>query len=150
LVASEPFSLKFMRSILCLADTGAILSVDVESLESKALGYEIEGIEQFQVHNDKFFSTNANKEAKILERNGQTTEWLGISTVNSMICRRDGVCILLTDNEIIAIRSNPTRILMREPTNLLAVDFDKLGSVVGVELQKTGIQLHWYQISDYS
>lgn len=119
-------------------------------MDSKALGYEIEGIEQFILHNDKFFAINANKEAKILERNGQTIEWLDVSAVNSMICRKDGVCVLLTDNEIIAVRINPTKILMRESTNLMAIGFDRVGNVVGVELQKTGIQIHWFQLSEYS
>lgn len=52
---------------------GAILSVDIETLDSKALGYEIEGIEQLKFNNGKLFSINANKDAKILERNGQTS-----------------------------------------------------------------------------
>jgi hypothetical protein len=127
------------------------LSVEVESLETKAVGYDIEGIEQLKVSGDKLFSVNANKEAKLLERSGQTIEWLDIAPVNSMICRKDGLCVLLTGNEIVGVRANPTRVLMKESTNLLAVDFDRRDNIVGVDLQqKDTIQLHWYQLSDYS
>lgn len=62
-----------------LADTGGILFVDAESLETKAIGYEVEGIEQLKLSNDKFFSVNANKEAKLLEKSGQTIGKLNLS-----------------------------------------------------------------------
>lgn len=151
LVASKVVHQVNSANFLSLADTGAILTIDTESLDSKALGYEIEGIEQLKAHNDKLISINASREAKVLERNGQTSEWLGISNVNSVICRRDGICLLLTDRELLAVKLDPARMLLREPTNLLAIDFDRAGNVVGVELsQKNDIQLHWLQLSDYS
>ncbi|KAI6182322.1 Zinc finger and Thymidylate synthase domain containing protein [Aphelenchoides bicaudatus] len=139
-----------VNEVFVATETGAILSVDAGNLETKTLGYEIEGIEQLRLNKDSFFSVSANKEAKLLERGGQTIEWLGISGVNTMICRKDGLCILLTDKEIVGVRSNPSRILMREPTTLVAIDFDRRGNIVGVDLHKGAIQLHWFQLSDYS
>lgn len=58
--------------------------------------------------------------------------------------------MLLTDNEIAAVRSNPTRILMRQPMQALAVDFDRSGNLVVVVKQKTGLELHWFSLSESS
>lgn len=86
-----------------------------------------------------------------MERNGQTSEWLGISNVNYLICRKDGVCVLLTENEIVAVRSTPTRILMRQQIKVLAIDFDRANNLVAVEFkEKAGLQLNWYQLSESS
>jgi hypothetical protein len=125
-----------------LADTGAILSVNPETLGAKPLGYEIEGIEQFIATADQFFSVNASKEAKVLEHSGETVEWLGIGAVKSMVCTKGGMCVLLTETEIVAVKD--MRVLMREPNNgILAVDVDESGNLVGVNNELTII---WFKL----
>lgn len=79
------------------------------------------------------------------------SEWLDISNVSCMICRKDGLCVFLTDKEIVAVRTDPTRVLMREATTLQAINVDRTGDIVGVEsLKEGGLILHWFQLSDHS
>ncbi|KAI6225573.1 hypothetical protein M3Y95_00711600 [Aphelenchoides besseyi] len=146
------------NELFVATDTGAILQVDADTLEAKPIGYEIEGIEQLEMSAGRFVAVSASNEAKILERNGLTVEWLGLRNVITMTHNGRNIFVFLTSDEVVIIDGNTLQVMLREPTTVLAVNFDDTGNLIGVMANEKNknrnhdfsFSVCWFRLSEFS